>query len=284
MLATVTTAVEPRERTTDLRGLRFHWVEWGEPGAPVVLALHGMSAMCRIWDPLAVSLQDRYHVIALDQRGHGDTTWPSEPAYGTEDYVADLEALFEHMRFDAVSLAGLSMGGFNSMALAARHPERVTRLVVVDIRPAVHPERAPTHALAKITADSGHPVFPDLEAAYIARKLTHPYTPEASLRHHIKQLTKQLPDGQWTFKHDPRVSYYWSGGNLWGQLPSIHMPVLIVRGGKSQVLSEQIANDMRSAFPNADLLTIEEAGHTVPEDQPEKFVAAVEDFFARNPA
>src|SRR3989304_5692948 len=120
----MTTAVEPREHTIEARGLRFHYVEWGRADTPAIVLLHGISAMCRIWDSLAQALQARYRLIALDQRGHGGTSLPhraaharpprppsrppppaqrarggppgpDEPAYATDDYVADLGALVD---------------------------------------------------------------------------------------------------------------------------------------------------------------------------------------------
>lgn len=279
----MTTAVEPVERTAELRGLRFHWVEWGSAGAPAIVALHGMSAMCRIWDPLGRALQDRYHVIALDQRGHGDTSWPKEPDYSTDDYVGDLEVFSEHLGLERFALIALSMGGMNAMAYTVKHPTRVTCLVAVDIRPAVNADKRPNRELDKRTAESGHAVFPNLEAAFIARKFMHPHTPDESMRHHVKHLMKQLPDGQWTNKHDPRASYYWKASNLWSELSQITCPVLVVRGGQSYVLSGDVAEEMRSAFPNAELATLEAAGHTVPEDQAQTFIDVVEAFLAKNP-
>jgi pimeloyl-ACP methyl ester carboxylesterase len=244
-----------------------------------------MSAMCRIWDPLARALQDRYHIIALDQRGHGDTSWPDEPAYTTNDYVADLEALVdEEWTLDRFALIGLSMGGLNSITYAARHPDRLTHLVSVDIRPAINAEKRPNRAQEKLTAEQGHPAFESQEAAYITRKLTHPITPEAIVRHHIKHQTKQREDGRWTFKHDPRVSYYWDAGNHWDDLARITAPTLIVRGGKSPVLPAETAEKMRIALSNGELVVIEESAHTVPEDRAEEFIEAVESFLARHPA
>jgi esterase len=280
----MTIAVEPREHTTEARGLRFYYVEWGEAGAPTSVLLHGMSAMCRIWDPLGRALQDRYRLIAVDQRGHGDTSWPQEPAYSTDDYVGDLEALVEAWGLDRFALIGLSMGGMTSMAYAARHQERLTHLIPVDIRPAVDPDKRPNLDQSKATAQQGHPTFSSLDAAFAARKAAHPYTRDEIIRHHVEHLCKQLPDGRWTFKHDPRVDYYWRPGNLWAELPKVRVPVLIVRGGKTWVLPADIAERMRDAFPNAELVTIAEAGHTVPEDRPEEFIEAVESFLARHPA
>ena len=280
----MTTAVEPREHTIDTRGLRFHYVEWGRADRPAIVLLHGISAMCRIWDSLAQALQARYRLIALDQRGHGGTSWPDEPAYATDDYVADLGALVDGWGLERFGLIGLSMGGMNAIAYAARHPGRVTHLVPIDIRPAIDPGKRPGLEQSKLVAEQGHPTFDSRDAAYIARKLTHPHTPDESLRHHIEHLLKPAPDGRWTFKHDPRSSYCWRPGNLWDELPNVTAPVLIIRGGQSQVLPQDMAERMRDTFPRAELVTVEAAGHTVPEDRPEDFIRLVEGFLARHPA
>jgi pimeloyl-ACP methyl ester carboxylesterase len=277
------TDVRPRSSFAEARGLRFHYVEWGEANAPPIVLLHGMSAMCRIWDKLGLALQDRYRLLALDQRGHGDTSWPEPPQYATDDFVADLEAMIDIWGLERFALIGLSMGGFNAMAYAASHLDRVTHLVPVDIRPAINPDKRPGLEMAKKTAENGHPTFGSIDEAFAVRKLIHPYTSDAAIRHHVEHLCRQLPDGRWTYKHDPRVGYYWRPGNLWKELPKIGAPALIVRGGRSEVLPQAMAVDMRAAFPNAHLVTIEESGHTVPEDQPEQFIEAVETFLGANP-
>ncbi len=277
----MTTAVEPREHTIETHGLRFHYVEWGEAAAPVIVLLHGLSAMCRIWDHFAADFQNRYRLIAVDQRGHGDTSWPTEPEYTTDAYVADLEALIDAWGLERFALIGLSMGGMNAIAYSARHTDRVTHLIPVDIRPAINVEKRPNIAQAKHTAENGHPVFESEDAAFAARKATHANTPDQSIRHHVHHLLKRLPDGRWTFKQDPRVGYHWRPSDLWEELPKVQAPVLIVRGGRSEVLPEKIANPMRGSFQRADLVTIDEAGHTVPEDAPERFNQAVDAFLAR---
>ena len=279
----MTTAVEPREQTIQARGLRFHYVEWGESGAPVIVLLHGLSSTCRIWDSFARAFQDRRRLLALDQRGHADSSWPAGPDYATDDYVADLEALVDSWRLERFAIVGLSMGGMNGIAYAARHPDRVTHLVPVDIRPAFDREKLPSRAMDKHIAESGHPTVEDHEAALRLVRLTNQTTPDEPLRHRLRHLLKPLPEGGWTFKHDPRVSFCWRPSNLWDELPKVQAPALIVRGGKSQVLPEDVAENMRAAFPRADLVTIEEAGHTVPEDAPARFIEALEGFLGRYP-
>lgn len=280
----MTTAVEPREHTTEARGLRFHYVEWGEPDAPPIVLVHGMSSTCRLWDPFARAFQERYHLLAVDQRGHADTSWPEPPDYSTGDYVGDLEALVERWGLDRFVLIGLSMGAHSSMAYAARHPEKVTHLVSVDIRPGFEYERRPSLELDRYTAENGHPVFADHAAAVSIVRLTNQTTPDAVLRHRLRYILKQLPDGKWTFKHDPRVGFYWKPADLWSELSKVTAPALFVRGGKSQYVSQAAAERARDAFPNGELVTIEQAGHTVPEDTADEFIEAVRSFLERHPA
>ena len=276
----MTAAVEPRERTVDARGLTFHYTEWGEPDAPNVLLLHGISNTCRLWDPVAQALQARYHVIALDQRGHGDTSWPEDGAYAAADFVGDVEALVDLWSLDTLDIIGLSMGGMYSIAYAARHPEKINHVVTIDIRPAIHREKHPGRELDKHISEHGHPELPDHGVAFKLARLTNQTTPDGPMKHRLQHLLKQLPNGKWQNKHDARVSYYWEPENLWDALPKVTAPVLIVRGGKSQVLQDNVVDDMLAAFPNAQAVTIDEAGHDVPEDRPEEFIAAIEPFMA----
>ena len=122
----------------DLGGLSFHYTDWGGDGPPLVM-LHGLSGHARTWDHTAAALSDRYRVLALDQRGHGDTDWA--PQYGIGLMAADLLAFMDALQLREVTLMGLSMGGLVSFVFAAAHPERVRRLMVLDIGPEIAPAR-----------------------------------------------------------------------------------------------------------------------------------------------
>ena len=166
---------------------------------------------------------------------------------------------------------------------AAGHPDRVTHIIPVDIPPSLFRDpNSPQQQFSKRVAEQGHPTFEDHDAALEWVRTTNQTTPDEPLRHRLSHLLKQL-DGKWTFRHDPRVGFHWSPTDLWDELPKIQAPVLIVRGGKSQVLAGKTADRMRDAFPSAELFTSEESGHTVPEDTAELFIQAVEDFLKRNP-
>lgn len=276
----MTAAVEPKERTLQAQGLTFHYTEWGEPDSPHVLLLHGLSSTCRIWDPTARALQDRYHIIALDQRGHGDTSWAEDGSYTTADFVGDLEALVDLWGLNQLDLIGLSMGGMNSIAFAARHPDRVKHVVQIDIPPKILREKRPNRDLDKHISEHGHAEMESHDSALKLVRLTNQTTPDGPLMHRLRHLLKQLPNGKWQNKHDPRVSYYWDPADLWEELPRVTAPVLIIRGGKSEVLRDKDAERMLQEFPNAKLVDIPEAGHTVPEDATEAFIETIEPFLA----
>ena len=136
----MTTTAAGVDRRTTVRGVDFHYLEWGDGGfAPMVL-LHGLTGHAHTWDHMAPALAASHHVLAPDQRGHGDTAHTE--TYATRDFVADLDALTEVWGLDRFVLMGLSMGGHNAMAYAAAYPKRVSRLVVIDIpRRWTEPER-----------------------------------------------------------------------------------------------------------------------------------------------
>src|SRR5262245_51677359 len=130
-----------RRRAFDLGMLRLHALEWGEAGRPGLLMLHGGAAHAHWFDRVAGAFVDRFHVVSLDQRGHGESQWPVPPAYATEDFAADLLAVVDALGWERVIVAGHSMGGHNSMAFSAWHPDRVRGLVVLDSRPSIPAER-----------------------------------------------------------------------------------------------------------------------------------------------
>ena len=126
-------------RNTEIGGLKFHYTDWGGDGPPLVM-LHGLTGHARTWDHTAAALTDRYRVLALDQRGHGDSEWA--PQYGLAPMAQDVLGFLDALGLTEVTLMGLSMGGLVSFVFAAAHPDRVTRMVIMDIGPEIAPAGA----------------------------------------------------------------------------------------------------------------------------------------------
>src|SRR5215813_15220977 len=126
-----------RDRTIILNGQRFHYTEWGAPTAPPLVMLHGVTGHARTWDEEAALFASRYRVLALDQRGHGDSDPSPDADYTVATLAADVAAFVDALGLARISLVGLSMGGRVAIGFAGQAPERVDRLVIVDIGPEI---------------------------------------------------------------------------------------------------------------------------------------------------
>ena len=124
-------AAHVQDKSIALNGLRFHYRDWGNDGAQTLLLLHGLSSHARTWDGFATAMQDDFHILALDQRGHGETEWADD--YYADRMVEDVHAFVGALGLERIALLGLSMGGRNAYMYAALHPQVVERLVIVDI-------------------------------------------------------------------------------------------------------------------------------------------------------
>lgn len=265
--------------SAEARGLRFHWLEWGAATSPPIVLLHGLTGHAHIWDHMAPSLAERYHVFAPDQRGHGDTE--AATAYTTGEFVDDLEALRGLWRIERFVLIGLSMGGHNALAYTARHPERVSRLVMIDIPPKLDRSRAPNYAAISKLAETGHKHYAAFDEAVADARAGTPTAPDANLRYRTRWNLRDLPDGTMMLKYDPKVPVRWDPADLSDALKTISVPVLLVRGGLTTVLPRNIADAMVLALPDAELVEVADSGHSVPTDRPEKLAPIVLDWLSR---
>ena len=267
------------DHVAEARGVSFHWLEWGDPSAPPMVVLHGLTGHAHIWDHMAPALADRYHVIALDQRGHGDTSHP--PTYTTQDFVDDIEAMREVWGLDRFVLMGLSMGGHNGMAYIAAHPERVTRAIIVDIPPRLEPAMWPGRDEQVRLAETGHGIYTDFEKLVDDARPDNPTAPEENLRYRTHWNTRVAGDGTMQLKYDARVQAAWVPEDLTAKLSLLACPVLLVRGGKTNTLSRERAEAMVAAMPDGELVEVADSGHSVPTDRPQDLAPIVMNWLAR---
>lgn len=277
----MTAEIQPRDGTLQVNGLRLHYLEWGTAGQPAMVLLHGLTSHAHSWDHVASAFADRYHIIALDQRGHGDSAWPSNRHYDTADFVADTAAVMDALSLRQAILIGLSMGAHNALAFAATHPDRVTKLVVVDIGPQYPPDGAADANDEGAPAPPPPPrIFASVDEAFRLARTSNPRPPEALQRDRVRWGLRDRPDATVEWKFDPAAPDAWTPANLWAALPSVVCPTLIVRGALSDILPADVATRMTETLPNARLVTIDGSGHTVPLDRPTEFEQAVRDFLA----
>jgi pimeloyl-ACP methyl ester carboxylesterase len=262
-----------------VNGLALHALEWAQPGAPGLCFLHGGSAHSHWFDAVIAPFIGRYHILSLDQRGHGVSEWPAPPAYATEDFVSDLLGVMEVMGWERMTLVGHSMGGANSMGLAAWHPERVERLVIVDSRPSIPPERLGTmheRGARALRAPRRHPTP---EAAVASFRLLPRETFAApELLAHVARAGIVERGGGWSFRFDPAANGSRKPHDMWPHLSRIAAPTLLVRAALSPVLTADMARKMCGLIPDVRMVEVPDAYHHVTLDQPERFVDAVKEF------
>lgn len=272
----------PRDAFAVANGLKLHYMDWGEAGDPAVVLLHGFAQTCRSWDFAALGLCDRFRIIALDLRGHGDTQWAPDADYSYDALLRDLHAFVETLGISTFSLMGSSLGGRTSLLYAAANPERVTSLVIVDAAPQhlASGSRNVRRFARKVDVLDSFEELVDRVGAYNYRR------PLEQVRSSLVHNVKQLPDGRWTWKYDrelrsPERSYWQESGlvyRLWRAVDSVRCPTLLVRGANSNVVSADLVEEVGRRIPHCRVATVENAGHLVAGDNPAGFQAAVEPF------
>ncbi|MER6999272.1 alpha/beta hydrolase [Streptomyces sp. NPDC000410] len=241
-------------------GRRLSYLDFGGPGAPL-LALHGHYNEASAFAPLAEALSPRWRVIALDQRGHGESD--RAPRYERDDYVSDVAAFHRHLGIGPVALLGHSLGGVNAYQYAARQPDQICALIVEDIGAVVDCDwrftlRLPRHAPSRqeLAAALG-PAAPYLECA-----------------------VRRSADG-WGFSFDAEdtvASQKALNGDHWQDWTAVACPTLLIRGTDSDELTASHAREMINRRAGQAHLVELPAGHVVHHDAPARFADAVQSF------
>ena len=271
--------VMPEDHHTIVGAMRFHYLDWGGNGHPI-LFLHGGGINAHTWDVVCLMLRERYHCIALDQRGHGDSEWSPAIDYGVATQVGDVEGFIEKLGLANPVLVGQSMGGLNSIAYAIRHSAKMKGLVVVDVGPEIN-----SAGTQRIREFSSTPELESLEAFLERAVKFNPIRDPRVLRRSLYYNLRQLPTGKWSLKHDQRRASddSWriateQRERLLRDVSKISCPTLIVRGGKSDVLSDDAAERFVHMLPHARWIRVENAGHNVQGDNPRGLLDAMNPF------
>jgi 2-(acetamidomethylene)succinate hydrolase len=270
-----------RDRWVDVPGGQLHVVEWATRG-PIVLLTHGITAQAHVWDPIAERLSASYHILSLDQRGHGDSLKPAT-GYALDDYLADMLAVLDSFDARRAVVGGHSLGGRNAFAFAARHPARAALMVAVEYGPWIErrsfdllnervrnaPERLPSRQAA---LDYLAFRYPRVTPAALARRADFGLHPEGSAlvwkysRAAIEQ-TLDLMDA-----------------DLGPLVDRVHAPALIVRGSDSNFYDAAAYNHLRQLRPDLEYAEFPATTHYVPEERPDDLADHLLSFFQRHTA
>ncbi len=283
----------PTSHTYFSQRLRLHYVDWGNEDAPPLLLVHGGRDHCRNWDWVVAALRDRYHIIAPDLRGHGDSQWVTSTGYSMIDYVYDIAQLIDQKKLAPLTIIGHSLGGAVSLMYSGIFPDKVVRLVAVEgLGPS--PEMAkkrvqrPAHERMQEWVESHRKMagrrprhYASIEEAVSRMQEANPHLTPEQARHLTVHGVNQNEDGSYSWKFDnyvrsssPYIFNLREARELWGR---IHCPTLLVRGVESWASDPE--KDGRAAqLPNARVVNIEGAAHWVHHDQLETFLSEVTAF------
>jgi pimeloyl-ACP methyl ester carboxylesterase len=257
--------------------LTLHCLDYGGEGHTPVLMLHGGSAHAHWWDFVAPAFTDNFHVMALDQRGHGDSPWAHEWAYGTRHYVADLLRIITEWEFGPPILVGHSMGGHNVLVYAATHNSTIRAMVAID-SPATYPAFA-KQALKEMA--ERRPRRSDSLEAAVAAFRTIPKDTVATrevMRHIALNSFRQDNDRKWIHKMDRRTMLR-EPIDGWPLLPQIECPALYVRPAAS-ALPEDYGHKIVARMPRGRFAIVPDSHHHVLLDNPQGLTSALQQFFA----
>jgi esterase len=290
-------AVLPEDHWVELNGIRVHYLDWGNEHLPTVVLLHGGGLTAHTWDMVALLLRDRYHLVAVDQRGHGDTGWTPDGHLDRDPYelmLDDLRAFIEYLGDRHIVLCGMSMGALNAIRYAARHPQRLEALAIVDVGPRVMLEGRLEMARFRRATETMSRFDDFVERAVQFNPQRAPEHLRYSLLHSLKPV-----EGGWSWKQDLRGGHASDQAvrdNLpaeleerarWmtADLRAIALPTLLVRGEVSQMLPADAAREVVELMLDCELVVIPGAGHSVQGDNPRDFSKALDDFLtSRLPA
>ena len=273
-----------REGRIDSEGLRLRWVEWGAIDAPPVVALHGLRSFAYTWEPVALALADRFRIIALDQRGRGESDWDPQRRYFTEHYLLDLEALVAQLGLTRFVLLGHSMGGTTAFVYASRHPERLRALVIEDMGPGASAGGAGAERIRR-ELQSTPSRFDSWQQARAYWRGKRPGVSEEALDARVRHSMREDAQGHIVWRHDAEgIAEARIGAtpeqlvDLWPHVEALRTPTLLLRGAQSDFLTASTAEEMARRNPLIRYAEVPGASHYVHDDNFAGFQAELHAF------
>lgn len=264
--------------------VRIHYRAFGKPGKTPIVIVHGLSYFSYDWTGPAASLATDREVVAIDQRGFGESEWSPARKYDLRQQAADIIAVLDHFGWKQAILVGHSMGGRICLCATAWYPERVAALVSLDFAPDLGPPGR-RHVAEQIGRQ------PDLFASVDEAIRYHKSDPaDAAVRERFLAFLKPVPDG-FALKRDLHYrdqfrqvletgKSHQTGVDAWALLADIKVPTLVVRASNSELFAAETMDKVRSTNPRAEVVELE-GGHDLAHDNPDALVALVRQFIAK---
>jgi pimeloyl-ACP methyl ester carboxylesterase len=274
----------PSVRRAEVGGISA--LVWGDQPPELVL-VHGGAQNAHTWDTTALALGRP--LVAIDLPGHGHSAWRDDHDYRPASMAPQVAAAIEALAPDALAVCGMSLGGLTSLALTDQRPELVRKLALVDITPGVNGEKS-----ADIRAFvSGPETFDSFDVLLERTMQFNPTRSESSLRRGILHNAVPNEDGTWRWRYDrlrmesvSDAGQSTTGSNeaivvfgaLWDAVSRLTCPLLLLRGSTSPVVDDDDVAELRRRQPEADVVVVDGAGHSIQGDKPVELAALLAKF------
>ncbi len=258
-------------------GVKLHYQDYGDKTKPPMVCIHGGAAHAHWFDFVASELKKDFHVIAINQRGHGDSGWASPPDYSYARYAADLNEAFEKLNLQNFILVGHSMGGVVSTLYAATYPGRAKAFILIDSTITMPEDRiASMHEVGNREGRSYAS-----EGEFLERYKLRPAGTTATAEvvgHLARHSGRVFEDGRWRHKFDRNVYALRERMDSLPYWANIKIPALLVKGDLSQRISAEVVGNVRALCPQIQTAEVAHSDHHVTLDNPSGFVQAVGPF------
>lgn len=254
-------------------GQRVSALRWGTDPPELVL-LHGGGQNAHTWDTVALALGRP--LLAIDLPGHGHSDWREDHRYFPAENAATVEVMVREHAPDAEAVVGMSLGGLTALVLAAEAPDLVRRLILVDVTPGVNKDKA-SAVIAFIAGPESFASFDEI----LDRTVTYnPTRSVSSLRRGILHNAREREDGSWVWRYErfdlPEGTDIPEFNRFWDVFDAIPAPILLLRGGDSPVVGDEDVEELQRRRPDARVIVVEKAGHSIQGDQPLELAALIE--------
>jgi esterase len=258
-------------------GLQINCVDYGGEGRTPLLFIHGGSAFGHWWDFVAPHFTDRFHTLAMDLRGHGESDWSPSGDYSMEAYAADVAAMVESWGLGDPVLVGHSRGGLVGLTYSASPQARTRALAIVDSLPQSGEELISWTQSMKTWRPRRYATLEEACANF--RLLPAETHATAAMLKQIAQFAYRQEDGAWVVRIDPRCRGR-DPINVFDYLPAVRCPVLVARAGLSPMISDEVGRKMAAAARHGTIVEIENAYHHAMLDNPDALVRELKRFLA----
>ncbi|OCC24713.1 alpha/beta hydrolase [Croceicoccus estronivorus] len=271
---------------------RMHYVDWGNTGAPLLILVHGNRDHCRSWDWTAEALSEKWHVVAPDLRGHGDSAWSPEGRYDFASYTYDLAQLAFELGGEPATIVAHSMGAHIALRYAGIYPDAVSKLIAIEAVGApgnIDVERISAPMATRFRrwieehrGAAGHNarVYASVGEAQERMQAENPRLSDDHASHLTLHGLRRTEDGDYIWKFDNYLRH-WPAPDIpqsavFALWQNIACPTLLMFGKESW--PSAMADDLMQYVPHVRRIDIEEAGHWLHHDRFDRFIGDLQAF------